>query len=286
MKKFASVLFALLLICSLTVAPAYAAGKENWVAGGGFLIDNKASGVKVEETAAGIKVTQGGYYVDGVNWSGVASKNKYKLDGLTIVVTYDKVTKNDDCWLSFGFMEKPELFRVGDVKNARGYANLIRLNASPVTWNHYEVVDTTGNKWKGAGSQKMADTFKIDNGTTLTYSVKKSGSGYDFYLNDVKCSATFTQFNDIFANGEAYITLSASAKASAADAFSYTIKSINGEPTVKVETTATTAKAAATTAKAAAAKTTAAQTPDLIVAPIVLAAVSLATLTASRRRRG
>ncbi|MBQ8508919.1 MAG: hypothetical protein IJ493_03330 [Clostridia bacterium] len=270
MKKTVSTLLTALLIAVSAALPASAAGAEDWVAGNGFLIDGKASGVKVVETDDGVQVTEGGYYTNGENWSGIASKEKLALDGLEVVVRFDKVTKSGDCWISFGLMENPELFRVSDVKNGRGYACLIRHGTNPIGWQHYQLVDTTGNKWSGDGSQNLDASFQINDGTTLTISVKKGDNGYDLYLNGVKSNKTFTQYNDIFADGKAHFVLAASSKDSAADAFTFTILSVNGQPTVSAEEPE---------------QTTAPETFDPITVSIIAVSASAAAVFAVSKKR-
>ena len=85
---------------------------------------SKNSPVTVEKTEEGIKVSHGGYYVDGKDWGGVAFNEKHLLDGLSVTIKFDKVpevTSADDCWISIDFLTKPQLFQVGDVKGNPGF---------------------------------------------------------------------------------------------------------------------------------------------------------------------
>ena len=269
MKKTLSLILCALMIMTVAILPISAAGKADWVTGNGFLIDNKNAAVTVKEVDDGVQFTWGGYYTDGVNWGGFASKEKLALDGLKVELRFDKVNPNDDCWISIGLMEKPELFRVSDVKNGRGYTNLIRYGSLPIKWHQYEVIDTTTNKWKSPYNQTMAADFKIEAGTKVTFEVKKAAGGWDIYLNGTKCTTTFTQFNDVFAGDKAHLVVSASAKASAADAYTCTVLSVNGKP-------AYTKPAAATTAPA---------TADPIALAFAAAALSGAAIVALKKRK-
>ena len=269
MKKTLSLILSALMILTVAILPISAAGKADWVLGNGFLIDNKNAPVTVKDTADGVQFTWGGYYTDGINWGGFASKDKLALDGLKVELRFDKIDKvatKHDCWVSIGLMEKPELFRVSDVKNGRGYTNLIRFSHEPVAWQQYEVLDTTGNKWKNAYNQNMDASYQIKPGQKITYEVKKAGNGYDIYLDGVKCTTTFTQFNDVFKDGKAHLVVSASSKNSAADFYTCTVLSVNGKSTV---------------AKPAAAPATA----DPITLALAAAALSGAAIVALKKRK-
>ena len=69
--------------------------KDAFVAGNGYNIINadkekvsENSPVTVTDVEGGVQVSHGGYYQDGKNWGGVALKDAYKLDGLSITVKF------------------------------------------------------------------------------------------------------------------------------------------------------------------------------------------------------
>lgn len=267
MKKTALLLIISALFVAFTCIPASAKGASDWVAGNGFLIDGKNSPVTVTETADGVQVSHGGYYVNGVDWGGIASANKYKIDGLSVDVRFDTVpTPNDDNWIYIGFLSKPQLFQVGDIPGNPGYVCLIRFNSS--TWEHYECVDSFAQSYA-----QTDNSFAVKSGDTLKFAVKVVNGEYVITLNGVECDTNFSNLPAVFPDGEAYIVISASQKDSAADAFKYTILSVNGEKTVgAAETTAAPADtAAADTSAPATTDTTAAQTSDIISGAVVLA---------------
>ena len=263
MKRTFCFLAALVLIASLIALPVSAKGIENFKAGNGYLINDKNSPVTIKETAAGIQVSHGGYYKDGINWGGVAYTVPVTLNGFTAEIKLDKFpAPNDDCWFSVDFLTKPQLFQVGaNYANNPGIVNLIRFNSG--SFQEYGP-----EKWASAGPSVTNDKFKLAQGQTLTVAVNKVGDNYQLTVNGVKAN---TLYKDVFTGGKGYFVVSGSMKDSAADTFTYTITKINGQPTVTAETTAATMKAAATTA-AKAAVTTSAKTAD---ASVIIAAVAL-----------
>lgn len=287
MKKILLSALCISLMVILTVIPVAAYGVGDWTAGNGFLINDKNSKVVVEETEKGIQVTEGGYYVDGKNWSGVVSNEKYKLDGFTMEIYFDKVpvvTETDDCWISIGFpATEKRLFQVGDIPSNPGYSNLIRYGRGD-----YETYENVSSFAK-VGSV-IDDTFKLVSGDTLKVEVKKNGNNYEFYMNGIKSGVDLANYGDIYKDGTAYVTLAASLKDSAEDAYTYTIVSINGEPTttpVIVEEAPAPEKTPAetTTPTAPVTTNTAPQTNDNIFIMFTLIVFSAVSMVIIKKRR-
>ena len=104
MKKTLSLILCALMIMTVAILPISAAGKADWVLGNGFLIDNKNAPVTVKEVSDGVQFTWGGYYTDGVNWGGFASKDKLALDGLKVELRFDKVNLAGSSIFSSSFL--------------------------------------------------------------------------------------------------------------------------------------------------------------------------------------
>lgn len=253
MKKIAALLSAA-LIATAAVIPASAASTDKWIAGNGYLIDGKNSPVTVKETDKGIQVSHGGYYVDGINWGGVAYSEKVTLDGFSVEITIDKLPDtDDDTWFSVDFLQKPQLFQVGgNFVNNKGIVNLIR-------WRNADQLQNFGpSEWKGAGNDPKNDAFDLKEGATLTVKVNKKDGKYVLTVNGVE-SATKYDLTGIADDGKAYLVISCSMKNSPADGFQYTITKINGKSVIEEKK-----------------PVTAAQTSDAGTALAILCAVSLA----------
>ena len=222
---------------SLTTRKHAELAAEDFTAGNGYNIiskDNevlsKNSPVTVEKTEEGIKVSHGGYYVDGKNWGGVALNEKHLLDGLSVTIKFDKVpevTSADDCWISIDFLTKPQLFQVGDVEGNPGFMNLIRFGKP--AWELYEGVSS----WKGVDTTKENnDMFAVKTGDVVTVTAKLVDGKYQFtYTNGDKSMTWKYNANDdfagVFEDGLAHVVVSASLKGSEEGAFEYTITDIS-----------------------------------------------------------
>ena len=208
---------------------------DSFVAGNGYhlvSLDNEVtaenSPVTVADAEDGVAVSHGGYYQNGVNWGGVAFNEAHTLDGLSVTVRFDEVptvTSSDDCWISFDFLTKPQLFQVGDVAGNPGFMNLVRFGAP--AWELYEGITS----WKNIARENNA-MFAIKTGDVVTVSAKLNGNGlYEFTCINGDKTFTWThdnpQFADVFADGKAYVVVSASLKGSQKDAFKYTITDIS-----------------------------------------------------------
>ncbi len=238
MKKIAAILSAA-LITTAAVLPA-SASSDKWVAGNGFLIDGKNSPVTVTETDKGIQVSHGGYYVNGIDWGGVAYNEKIVLDGFSVEMTIDKLPNtDDDCWISVDFLQKPELFQVGSPlgNDNQGIVNLLRWKTS--TLQNFGPVN-----FAGIGNDTN-DALAIKEGDTLTVQVNKKDGNYVLTMNGVESEYSY-DLTGIADDGKAYLVIGASMKDSPADGFQYTITKINGNPTVETATEAGNETAAAT----------------------------------------
>lgn len=236
MKKIASIICAA-LIAAAAIIPT-SASADKWTSGNGFLVNDKNSPVTVTETDKGIKVAHGGYYTDGQNWGGIAYNEKIDLDGFSVEIIIDKLPDTGtDTWFSVDFMQKPELFKVGDFASNKGIVNLIR-------WLTDEGVQNFGpSAWSGAGNDAKNDAFNLEEGKTLTVSVAKKADGkYYLTFNGVE-SATGYDLSGIADDGKAYLVIGASMKDSTAEnGFEYTITKMNGKAVVEAKKTASAAQ--------------------------------------------
>ena len=254
MKKIAALLSAA-LIMTAAIIPASAASTDKWIAGNGFLIDDKNSPVVVKETDKGIQVTHGGYYTNGKDWGGIAYNEKIDLDGFSVELTIDKLPDTDtDTWFSVDFMQKPQLFQVGSPlgDDNKGIVNLIR-------WKNNKLENYGPTDFKGIGADENA-AFGLKEGDTLTVKVNKKDGKYVLTMNGVESKYSY-DLTGIADDGKAYLVIGASMKNSPADGFQYTITKLSGKSVLEVKKPAT---------------TTAAQTSDSGVALAVLCAASLA----------
>lgn len=269
MKKLFSLVCAALLVGS-AVLPASAAGVEKWKGGNGFLISDKNSPVTVTEAKDGIKVSHGGYYVDGINWGGVAYTEKVTLDGFSAEIRIDKlptVDASSDTWISLDFLANPQLFQVSaNYTKNMGISNLIRYaNAEP------HIQSYGPDKWAAIANDKNA-AYSVKAGDTLTVSVAKKDNKYVLTINGVALTSAY-DLSTISPDGKAYFVISASMKDSKQDDFQYTITKINGKSTV--------------TAAATNPTTTAPKTADmtLIIAAVCLVSLAGAAIVTKKLRR-
>ncbi len=241
MKRIITLALAILMVISLA-AVVSAAETENWVTGNGYnlvnsdpetgdkIVISKNSPVTAVENADGsVNVKHGGYYQDGKNWGGVASKELYKIDGLEITVKYNTIPEiipNIDCWAHIGIAAKPQMFQVGDVPGNPGFQNLIRFSQS--TWQIYDGVTA----WKQIEGAAKHDRFELTSGSTVTIRFQKNDDGlYNVcYIGDDGIEYELEKafdFDSILPTG-AYIVVSASLIESKENAFDYTV-SVKGE---------------------------------------------------------
>lgn len=226
MKKLLTLACAAAVAASATLSIS-AAGIENWTAGNGYLIDDKNSPVTVTETDDGIQVSHGGYYVDGVNWGGIAYNEPVELDGFEIEIRIDKLPDTGtDTWFSVDFLQKPQLFQVGEnYANNQGITNLIRWYGTD------PFVESYGPEgWASCANDKNA-AFGLAEGDTLTVSVADKDGKYVLTVNGVELTSAY-DLSSICPDGTAYCVISCSMIDSPADGFQYTILSMNGEPVV------------------------------------------------------
>lgn len=240
MKKIISAIFASVLLCTAAAVVCSAEDTQNWTVGNGYNIvvpngeENgkteveKNSPVTVTENADGtVKVSHGGYYQNGENWGGVASKNTYTVDGLSITVKFDKVPEvaaGTDCWAYIGVLEKPQMFKVGAVPENKGFMNLIRFSNDK--WEIYNGI----NSFSILGAADGDGVFALKSGDVVTVSFNKTESGrYEvtFDNNGKKIThGTLVNLDSAFADGKAHVVVSASCLGSSAGDFEYTITSI------------------------------------------------------------
>ena len=238
MKKIITLALAVLMITAMAVVVC-AADTENWVVGNGFnLVDaeknvvaNNSPVTATEKSATVIDVTHGGYYQDGANWGGVASKAAYALEDLTVKVSYNKVPAVDvttDCWMYIGLLTKPQMFQVGDIPGNPGYVNLIRFAGKKL-----EVYDGVENFKNVETTKDATELFDVKAGDCLTVQFIKNAEGL-YQVKYTKGNLTYTtaktfDFDKLFADGKAYVVASASRIASDKDAFAYTVE-VNPAP--------------------------------------------------------
>lgn len=237
MKKLISAISAAAVLASCAAISVSAKGAENFTAGNGYLIDDINASVLVENTPDGVQVTHGGYYIDGVNWGGVAYNTPLSLDGLDVSIRIDEIpnyTTDDDCWFSVCFLSQPQLFQVGNYSANPGISNLLRFNYESPTFQEWGPDD-----WSYANGTE-ADFFALKKGDILNLSVTKTGDAtYQLVINGEEMNNEY-DLSDALPNGEAYMVISASFQNSNPDAFKYTVLSINGEPTYEAEAPAAT----------------------------------------------
>ncbi len=213
-----------------------ALNKDAFVAGNGYNIINESkekvsenSPVTVTDVEGGVQVSHGGYYENGVNWGGVALKDAYKLDGLSITVKFDevpKVTSSTDCWICIDFLNKPQLFQVGAVSDNPGFMNLMRFG-KPALELYNGIAAFSGIDVP----EYDKDMFAIKSGDVVTVSAKLDGEYYAFTIKNGDKTMTYkyesTDFTKVFTDGKAHPVVSASCIGSEKDAFKYTITDIS-----------------------------------------------------------
>lgn len=239
MKKIITLALAVLMITAMAVVVC-AADTENWIAGNGFNIVDETKQVVsenspvtlTEQSATVVDVSHGGYYQDGVNWGGVASKEAYALENLTIRVTYTKVPAVDektDCWMYIGALSKPQIFQVKDIPGNPGYVNLLRFAGKKL-----EIYEGA-TKFEVVGSITTApELFDIKTGDSITVQFLKNANGLyqvKYTKGDLTALTEKTFDFDKLLGGKAHVVVSGSRIASEKDAFAYTVE-VNPAPAV------------------------------------------------------
>lgn len=182
--------------------------------------------VSVNKTEDGITVSHGGYYTNGKDWGGVAVKDAHKLDGMSVTIRFDEVPEinsSTDCWFSLCFLQKPQLFQVGDVAGNKGFMNLVRFASNK--WEIYE------GKNAFSGKETMMsvgeNTFTLKKGDVITISAKLVDGNYQFTYTKgddvVIVNYRDADFTKVFEDGKAHFVISASCDNTSKDAFKYTI---------------------------------------------------------------
>lgn len=268
MKKLLTLACAAAIAASAALSVS-AAGIEKWTAGNGYLIDDKNSPVTVTETEEGIQVSHGGYYVDGINWGGIAYNEPVELDGFEIEIRIDKLPDTGtDTWFSVDFLQKPQLFQVGDnyAKN-QGITNLIRWYGDEPFTESYGP-----EAWASCANDKNA-AFGLAEGDILTVSVADKSGKYVLTVNGVELTSAY-DLSSICPDGTAYCVISCSMIDSQKDGFQYTILSMNGEPVVTPDVV-----------EDAADDTTAPATGDALIAVSALLVASAAGIVLVKKLR-
>ena len=238
MKKLLTLTLAVLMIAAMTVVVS-AADTANWIAGNGFnlvgadkqVVAENSPVTLTEQSATVVDVTHGGYYQNGVNWGGVASKAAVAVEDLTIRVTYTKVPEVEattDCWMYIGLLTKPQMFQVGDVPGNPGYINLIRFASKKL-----EVYDGVESFKNIETTADVPELFGVKAGDAVTVQFIKNAEGL-YQVKYTKGNQTYTtakafDFDKLFAGGKAHVVVSASRIASEKDAFAYTVE-VNPAP--------------------------------------------------------
>ena len=230
MKKFLVCTLTALLVLTfgISVVAANDYGYEevgDWYVGKGFPVDGTDGEISKPVVSEGqnglVNVGTGGWYTDGSSWGGIASKDLYMLDGLTVELQFSNREEAGDRWINIGFFEKPDIFKVGDIPSNRGYGNLIRPSNDDneaIYWQHIEAVQA----FSPVG-QDVAVPFTDD--VKLVMEVKKTEAGnWKFILNGNE-SAEYTNFDDVFKGDRAYIVIASSGQnAIDPDSYAYTVK--------------------------------------------------------------
>lgn len=237
MKKIIAVASSVLLAAATAIAVC-AADTTNWIAGNGYnVVDaekqvvSENSPVTIDEKSETVvEVSHGGYYQNGENWGGVASKNEFDLENLAIRVTYTQVPEvyeTTDCWMYVGVLSKPEMFKVGDIPSNPGYVNLIRFGGRRI-----EIYDGI-EAWKNVATvSDCPELFEIKTGDVLNVMFIKDSEGL-YHVRYVKGDYTYTTeaaFDfDKALGGKGHVVVSASRIESEKDAFKYTVE-VNPAP--------------------------------------------------------
>lgn len=224
-KIIAAAVLAVFLSAFLLL-PAYAYGVSDWIPG--------CSDVTITEAADGIQVSSPNmsYMSDDEHtWNGVASANKYKLDGLRLVYTYTDIAEipaGADCWICISFMNKPYPFITTDNTDNQGYANLCRYSGnydgSAAEWHHIEALGAFGEAY----TDPLDFTFAP--GTVVTMECRLADGEYIFTLNGNECSAGFPDLVAAFPDGTAHIVIKNYYSDGEGNGFTMVLNSINGEP--------------------------------------------------------
>lgn len=241
MKKILSFVLCSLMIMSLATS-VFAFTAEDWVKGNGYDVVKKVEdkNTVVEKntpvTVTGnddgtVTVSHGGYYQNGENWGGVASKEKYDLEGLSVTVRFDQVPDviaSDDCWMHIGVSAKPEIFKVGDITGNRTFINLLRFGKG--VWETRNGIEN----FNRVENLDDYDTFTVVSGDTVNLYFKKNAEGtYNVVLTKNNMYYTTQKTYDlakISEDGKVHVVVSASLFASEKDAFKYTITKIENLP--------------------------------------------------------
>ena len=241
MKKFLSyALVAMMLVAVVAVsvsALTWRAGEGLWVHEGASYGDAQPtvhSPVVVTENADGsITVEQGGYWKAPYMDSGVATKEKVGLDGLSVTVKFEEApAPTIDCWFAIHLINKPQLFTTDG--ETLGYKNLIRF-ADPK-------MEYYAPAWGGLGASDIGandNIFAIQTGDVITMNVNYEYGQYIVsYVHEtatgtktftVPADKTLDVSNEVFnESGEAHVSVAGSLLGADSD-WKYTITVVPGK---------------------------------------------------------
>ena len=245
MKKIlAFLIVTVMLLASLPLAISAAPLASDFVPGSGFYVYGPTfvKGEKdvptITQTSDGVTVTHGGYYWEGKDYGGIFSAQKVDLNGFEVTVRLDKVHTSDDCWFAFDFLAAQRGFYTDKFNvetGNQGMLNLIRQDRGTfsamdglTSFSSKKTVTNDLFKFK-AGDVVTLTVNRVDYGN-YTYTFKKAGVA-DPVVIDYEYP-----MDDLFRDGKAYFSLSASSKTSVADDFIYTIVDVkNGTPMTPTE---------------------------------------------------
>ncbi|MDD4774791.1 MAG: hypothetical protein PHZ09_14510 [Eubacteriales bacterium] len=289
MTRFSRITAAVILtvlLSAVSLLPANAYGVSDWIAG--------CDDVTITEVADGIQVSSPNmsYMSDDEHtWNGVASANKYKLDGLKLVYTYTDIAEipaGSDCWICISFMNKPYPFVTTDNSDNQGYANLCRYSGNydgnDAEWHHIEALGSFGEAYTDPLD------FAFAPGTQVTMECKLVDGEYNFILNGNECSSGFPDLVPAFPDGTAHIVIKNYYSDGEGNGFTMVLNSINGEALttpaaeISAETVPSDDAAVIDTAPAVAAPA-AAQSADPVLLAVIAVFGSAMAIGRSRKTR-
>jgi hypothetical protein len=198
-----------------------------WTLTPGFKVKGVLVSPKVRRTSQGIQVlVEKGHYDDDGHYAAIISDRQYKLDGLTLEFSIDRVAgdcSRVDTWINFSFLTNKAYFAVSNVSQSKGLVCLIRPypDTDGTIFQFFDHVFVFSN---------LADYGLPVNPIGRTFTVKMEKGTDDewiVHIDGKEAARGFYDFDAIFPDGLAWLAMGASTDNDEPSLF--TIRRINGE---------------------------------------------------------
>ena len=237
MKRVFLFFFAVLIAVSLATSVS-ADGLEKWL----LFYDEAIQAIPIlAETPDGLLMNCANYTYrpegseEDPTRFGVVYKDKVKLDGFRLEFDIRKSPVGIDCWIAVNFFNNPLPMWHDNPDYNAGFISLIRPpNDTEIGFEGYQTVPDNVFNSQGRVAVPVDDVTNC----TLVLEIKRTSSGYTFFMNGEEHPGEFDELFKLFADDMAYLEITTYSSHEDPDArsgdhaYELLIKSINGQPVV------------------------------------------------------